>query len=111
MDDRQRIAAAQAFQDAVAAANSQSEFERRTGLKQQRVSTLIRRGDVLPAEYVLATEREFGISKHILRPDIYPPSIAPEYSSAENTMPHRYGIPDVPVDCNQPPVFQARAGQ
>lgn len=72
MDNIQRVAAAEAFRSAVDAAGSQSAFERRTGLKQQTVSNILRRGDVTPPEYVLATEREFQISRHVLRPDIYP---------------------------------------
>lgn len=72
MNATQQQAAATAFAETVASAQSQSAFERRTGLKQQTVSNLLKRGGLLPAEYVLVTEREFGVSRHLLRPDIYP---------------------------------------
>jgi len=54
-------------------AGSQSDFARRIGTSQQLVSYwLSRRKNELPAEFVLAAEREFGISRHDIRPDIYP---------------------------------------
>lgn len=39
---------------------------------QQRISYLVANGKPLPAELVLATERQTGISRHDLRPDLYP---------------------------------------
>lgn len=52
--------------------DNQSEFARRIGTSQQRVSYLILRENSLPAELVLACERETGVSRHELRPDVYP---------------------------------------
>ena len=71
MDDSQIIRAAQAFRDAVDRAGSQSAFQRRTGLIQQTCSAILGREGMIPPEYVLVTEREFGVSRHILRPDIF----------------------------------------
>ena len=73
MDDKQKATAFEAFRSLVVQAGSQSAFQRRTGIKQQTVSNLLRRGDLLPPEYVLTTEREFGVSRHVLRPDIFGP--------------------------------------
>lgn len=75
MDDNQRIAAVDAFRLAVALAQTQTAFGREVGLLQQTVSNLLRRGDMLPPEAVLPTERAYGISRHVLRPDIYPPVV------------------------------------
>lgn len=41
-------------------------------MSQQLISYRYNRGLPLPAEYVLATERATGISRHDLRPDLYP---------------------------------------
>lgn len=54
------------------AGNNQTLFARTIGTSQQLVSYWMREKKKLPAEYVLATEREFGVSRHDLRPDIYP---------------------------------------
>lgn len=57
---------------AVQKAGSQTEFASRVGTSQQLVSYWVKHGRPLPAEFVLAAEREFDISRHDLRPDIYP---------------------------------------
>lgn len=50
----------------------QTKFAEAIGTSQQLVSYWMKTGRPLPAEYVLATERATGISRHELRPDIYP---------------------------------------
>ena len=62
---------------AVETAGSQSEFGRRIGASQQRVSYWLAQGKELPAEFVLTAEREFGVPRHVWRPDIYPAAPAP----------------------------------
>ena len=53
--------------------NSQSRLARICGVSQPTVWGWINRGrGILPAEYVLAVERETGVSRHLLRPDVYP---------------------------------------
>lgn len=52
--------------------NNQSRFAEAIGTSQQLVSYWIRNGKLLPAEHVLETEKATGISRHELRPDIYP---------------------------------------
>lgn len=61
-----------ALQRAVDLAGSQSKFAEAIGTSQQNVSNWVAKGKSLPAEYVLAAERVLGISRHDLRPDIYP---------------------------------------
>ena len=52
-------------------AGGQSELARRLKIRQQSVQEWVTRGRV-PAERVLEIERVTGISRHQIRPDIYP---------------------------------------
>jgi DNA-binding transcriptional regulator YdaS (Cro superfamily) len=52
--------------------NNQTKFADAIGTSQQLVSYWIRTSKEIPAEFVLETERQTGISRHELRPDIYP---------------------------------------
>jgi DNA-binding transcriptional regulator YdaS (Cro superfamily) len=58
---------------AVRAAGGQTTLARALGIPQSTVATWIRRGTALPAKFVIPVEAAFGISRHELRPDIYPP--------------------------------------
>lgn len=60
-----------AIESAVAIAGSQSELARRIGVRQGYVWKWLRSGRI-PAERVIAIEAATGISRHELRPDIYP---------------------------------------
>lgn len=62
----------EAFHLAVDRAGSQSGFERKTGMAQQRVSYALKHGKHLPGEFVLKAEAATGVSRHALRPDLYP---------------------------------------
>ena len=58
---------------AVEVAGGQTALAEKIGVKQQLVwHWLYRRPGGVPAEYVLPIERETGVSRHDLRPDIYP---------------------------------------
>jgi DNA-binding transcriptional regulator YdaS (Cro superfamily) len=87
MTDEERASARQAFVRTVAAAGSQSAFERCVGAKQQKVSYWLRRGMVLPGEYVLQAERVFGVSRHELRPDLYPLEVSVYDRTVEHGLP------------------------
>lgn len=52
--------------------NNQSEFARRIGASQQRVSYWLLNGRPLPAEFVIPAEAAGFGSRHQLRPDLYP---------------------------------------
>lgn len=57
--------------------NSQAELARRISteerpIKQQHIWNWLNRDKKVPAEIVLSIERETGVSRHELRPDIYP---------------------------------------
>ncbi|MCF2827105.1 MULTISPECIES: transcriptional regulator [unclassified Pseudoalteromonas] len=51
------------------------------GITQQKISYWLTVGKV-PAEYVLNIERVSGVSRHKLRPDIYPIVISDQQNSA-----------------------------
>lgn len=51
---------------------NQSRFADAIGTSQQNISNWLRKGQQLPAEFVLAAERATGIARHVWRPDIYP---------------------------------------
>ena len=58
---------------ALARAGSQTAMADVCGIRQQSVSAWVRNRKPLPAEHVLAIEAATGVSRHDLRPDIYPP--------------------------------------
>ena len=62
----------ESFEAAVAAASGQTAFGRIIGVSQQRIWNWLQARKALPADYVLAAEAGTGISRHLLRPDIYP---------------------------------------
>lgn len=57
---------------AVEIAGGQSAFARLVGVSQPTVWAWLDKSRPLPAEFVLKTEAETGISRHDLRPDLYP---------------------------------------
>lgn len=62
---------------AVRFVGSQSAFARLIGRSQTWVFNALRDDKPLPGEHVAAVERETGISRHDLRPDLYPRDAAP----------------------------------
>jgi DNA-binding transcriptional regulator YdaS (Cro superfamily) len=57
--------------------DNQSELARICGVSQPTVWGWVNKGrGQLPAEYVLKVEDATGVSRHALRPDIYPPQDA-----------------------------------
>lgn len=48
---------------------------------QPRVWRWVNRTKLMPAEFVLKAERLFGVSRHHLRPDIYPIEVNATYTS------------------------------
>ncbi|APR53346.1 hypothetical protein CA223_05370 [Sphingomonas koreensis] len=60
---------------AVRRSGSQSAFGRLIGRGQATVHDWLKDDRPLPGEYVLLVERETGVPKEDLRPDLYPPSL------------------------------------
>ena len=63
---------AEAFATAVGLAGGQTAFADIVGCTQGNIWQLLRKGSLLPAQYVLKAEAKTGISRHALRPDLYP---------------------------------------
>lgn len=68
---------------AIRAAGSQSAFGRLIGKRQSVIFGWLRDARPLPAEHVLVIEEATGISRHDLRPDIYPRNEAQAQSAGE----------------------------
>lgn len=60
------------LKNAVLAVGGQSALSRLLRVSQQSISKWVQKGKPLPAEHVLKVEAETGISRHDLRPDLYP---------------------------------------
>jgi len=89
---------------AVRVAGSQSAFGRLIGRRQSTVRDWLRLGKPLPGEYVLDVERQTGVSRHALRPDLYPVSEVDQASVADANQPDLFACDGVaPV----PPVHDA----
>lgn len=56
---------------------SQEDMADQLGVSQATVSRWLAQSKQLPAEYVLAAEALTGVSRHLLRPDIYPVDLPP----------------------------------
>jgi DNA-binding transcriptional regulator YdaS (Cro superfamily) len=63
----------QALTRAVANAGGQSALGRKCGVKQGHVWHWLNRSRRVPAGQVLNVERETGVPRQALRPDLYPP--------------------------------------
>lgn len=62
----------QVFANAVVTHGGQTRFAEVCGCTQGNIWQLLRKQSPLPAQYVLKVESAFGISRHDLRPDLYP---------------------------------------
>lgn len=70
----------QALDQAIRSAGSQSELARRIGVNQQNISHWLNKANgTVPAEQVIPIETatDGAVTRHQLRPDIYPPPAVP----------------------------------
>lgn len=67
----------EALQAAVERAGSQSALARTCGVTQTAVWKWLQSSKRVPPEHVLKVEAATGVSRHLLRPDIYPPEHVP----------------------------------
>jgi DNA-binding transcriptional regulator YdaS (Cro superfamily) len=72
-----------ALETALERAGSQSALARLCGVSQPAVSKWVRGRKHLPAEHVLTVERATGVSRHLLRPDLYPAELPASLSAPE----------------------------
>lgn len=57
--------------------SSQSEMARALGVTQPTIWHWLNKSRRVPAEYVLKVEEKTGVSRHDLRPDLYPREATP----------------------------------
>jgi len=78
----------QALLDAIHIAGGQAPLAGMCPCTQGNVSQLVRRGSLLPSRFVLNVEAGTGVSRHRLRPDIYPLSLpaaaAPDVAASDS---------------------------
>jgi DNA-binding transcriptional regulator YdaS (Cro superfamily) len=67
----------QPLRAAIEKLGSQAALAELVGVRQPAVSKWLAKGAPLPAEFVLRVEAETGISRHELRPDVYPHDMPP----------------------------------
>ncbi|MEE4349670.1 MAG: YdaS family helix-turn-helix protein [Pacificimonas sp.] len=68
----------------VEAAKSQSALARDLGVSQNTVWKWLNSGKQMPSVHVLKAERLYGVSRHELRPDIYPRDYPPAPDAADD---------------------------
>lgn len=71
-----------ALRRAIAKVGSQSAMARLLGVSQAAVSKWVRNSKHLPAEHVLRVQDVTGVSRHDLRPDLYPVDVEEPKPSA-----------------------------
>jgi hypothetical protein len=76
----------EAFEEAVRLASpapgkpgTRRELAKRIGVKPQAIS----QWDIVPVGRVLAVEAATGVSRHLLRPDFYPPEVPAHHPNAD----------------------------
>ena len=67
----------EALELAVEQAGTQERFANALGVSQPTVWRWLQSSKRIPPEHVLEAERQFGVSRHDLRPDIYPRNYPP----------------------------------
>ncbi len=87
----QAITPFEALEQLVEAAGSQGALGTALGVTQQAVWKWVQSSKRLPAEHVLNAERLYGISRHDLRPDIYPRDYPPAPDARWNGVDRRAG--------------------
>jgi DNA-binding transcriptional regulator YdaS (Cro superfamily) len=80
---KQKITPYQALLQAVDAAGSLAALARLCGVSTTAVWKWVQSAKRISPEYVLRVEDATGISRHLLRPDIYPPEIRRALTSSQ----------------------------
>ena len=84
-----RVTPADALLSAIKIVGDQVRFGALCGVTQSAVSKWVAKGDGLPAEHAIKVEKATKVSRHDLRPDIYPrdsasaPSLAADLGGLE----------------------------
>ena len=73
------------LEEAIRVAGSQSELARQIGVAQASVWKMLHKAHRASAEFVLKIEAATGVSRHNLRPDLYPLEDAPAVQAVPST--------------------------
>jgi DNA-binding transcriptional regulator YdaS (Cro superfamily) len=87
LSDEQYRGAFAAFERSVEVAGGQVPFANVCRCTQGNISQLLQKKSLLPVRFVLKVEANFGVPRHLLRPDVYPLGLTegvPFYPAAEN---------------------------
>ncbi len=84
-----QVSPVQALRQAVDKVGTLTKFGQVIGVSQSAVSQMLKKGSVLGAEHVLKVEAATGISRHVLRPDLYPTDPAAKPASLGDLEPAR----------------------
>ena len=76
-----------AISEAVRRMGGQNAAARRLGISQTSVWRWVSKGQTVPGEHVLDIEAATGISRHDLRPDLYPREDSPAQPPAGSPLP------------------------
>lgn len=98
----------EALKAAVHRAGSQSALARICGVSQTAVWKWLQSGKRLPAEFVLKVEAETTVSRHLLRPDIYPVSLIHIPAEAGEECGGILSAPHAAVACDRNPKTQRK---
>lgn len=96
MDDSQHQRAIAAFADAIRIAGNQTAVAKICECTPGAISQLVIRGRPLSARFVLKVEAATGISRHDLRPDIYPIDLSPAPASEAAAAASDFRGPSIP---------------
>jgi DNA-binding transcriptional regulator YdaS (Cro superfamily) len=88
----------EALEAAVDHAGSQAAFARLCGVSQAAVWKWLANGKWLPPQHAIPVEAATGVSRHDLRPDIYPHDATASFQPDSNAVP--FGAPGVACDRN-----------
>lgn len=83
----------EALEEAVRRAGSQSELARICGVGQPAIWKMLQSSKRLGHQYCLAVEAATGVSRHYLRPDIYPITAGMRLKPMSQTVPARKAAP------------------
>jgi len=87
LNPEQRLAARRAFLRAIAISGSQVRLAAKIGVTQQALSKWLQRDGLAQGRFVEAIETVTGVSRHELRPDIYPVETPSRFHAVDTRLP------------------------
>lgn len=97
----------EAFDLAVTRIGGQSAMARVCGCTPGNINQLLQAKRLLPAEYVLRVELASGVSRHVLRPDIYPLGLQDGVPFNPDPLEPPLAAPDELASCERADILHA----